>query len=149
MVFTKLLFNQRYDAYFYILPFLYVITAVRSKSLNKFDRLRLLELAIKIFYFHYNNVLKSYTELFASKYNQNVIGTLFSDLIYIQRCINTCVAFSVALLTNNDLSFARIGTHDLEAFFGMVRNLSFIDDSFEKAVKVAVKSIIVNFYVKN
>lgn len=49
----------------------------------------------------------------------------------------------MAIYINDEINLARIGTHDVEAFFGMIRNLSFNNDTFDNAVNAAVRSIIV------
>ena len=59
-------------------------------------------------------------------------------------CVNTCIALSVALYTNNDINLACIGTHDVEAFFGMIRNLSYGNDTFANSINTAVRSILLN-----
>ena len=141
----KLLSKQRFDGAFYALPFIYIIQATRSKTLSIEFRLNLLECAIQHFTYHLKNVRKSKTDdFFTPTYKASSIGTLFSDEIYLIRCINTCLAFSIALFKYDVIPFARIGTHDIECFFGKMRLLSYYNHTFKNAIKAFFKSSIVN-----
>ena len=109
------------------------------------DRLKLLENAIRLFYFQYDIITKSSKyDFFKGRYNKSTVGTLFGDTIYIIRCINTSVALCVALVKYDDIAFSRISTRDVEGFYGIIRELSFHNNTFLNAVRVAVRSIIVS-----
>lgn len=82
--FTKLISEFRFDGAFYVLPFLYMLLATRSKTLCREERLKLLDLSIKIFYFHLGSILNSKPEdFFTPKYKETSIGTLFGDEIFV------------------------------------------------------------------
>lgn len=143
--FTKLISQFRFDGALYIIPFLYMLLSTRSKTLCREDRLKMLELSIKIFYFHLNSVLNSKpNDFFTPTYKESSIGTLFGDYIYIIRCINTAISFAVALINNDDFAFSRVGTHDVEIFFGLMRIISHFNNTFDNAVYTAVKSILID-----
>ncbi len=141
----KLLSKQRFDGAFYTLPFAYMLQATRSKTLSVDSRLELLECAINYFSFYLKHVKQSKTDdFFTPTYKSSSIGTLFSDEIFLIRCINTCLAFSVALIKYGVIPFARIGTHDIECFFGKMRIFSYYNHTFKNAIKSFFKSSIIN-----
>ena len=141
--FQKLIENNRYDGAFYNLPFVFMIQAITSNVLNRFDRLSLLENAIKYFIFHLNNVRKSHSrDFFTPSYHKSSIGTLFGEEIFIIRNINTCIALSIALLRNDEVAFSRIGSHAVESHFGLVRLFSHFNNTFENAVNATINSIL-------
>ena len=125
---TRLLSKGRFDGAFYILPFLFIFLAERCKTLSKSDRMKLLEIAVNIFYYHLMNVRESKSDdIFTPTFKSSSIGTLFGDKVFIYRCINIALSFAIALEKFEDFSFARIGTHDIETFYGLVRIISFFN----------------------
>lgn len=100
-----------------------MLQAIRSKTLSVDSRLELIECAINYFSFYLKHVKQSKTDdFFTPTYKSSSIGILFSDEIYLIRCINTCLAFSVAPIKYDVVPFVRIGTHDIECFFRKMRN---------------------------
>ena len=142
---VKLLNNNRFDAAFYILPFCFMIQATNSEKLNRNQRLSLLHNSLKLFMMHLSYVRKSSpTDFFTPSFTENSIGTLFGEEIFIIRCINTCIACAVLMFKMDDAAFSRIGTHDIEIFFGRIRLLSFFNYTFDNALRSAINSIIFN-----
>ena len=104
--FQKLLINKHFEGTLYLLPFCYLIQAVCSQNLNLDERLTLLEFAVHNFYDQLKNVRKSkQTDFFTPSFTESSFGTLFGEEIFIIRCINTCFAFSIALLKYNNVAF--------------------------------------------
>lgn len=66
---------------FFLLPFLYMATAVRSNTLNKFDWIKFLELAIMVFNLYFNNIMKKEQDFFTQRYTSSSVGTFFGDSI--------------------------------------------------------------------
>lgn len=143
--FEKLIANKQYESAFYVLPFCYMIQAVNSPSLNRDERLELFETAIKYFYFQLKNVRKSLpTSFFTSSYSSESLGTLFGEEIFIKRCINTCFALSLAMFKTQNISFSRVGTHNIENFFGKIKLLSHFNYSYDNFLRAVINTILVN-----
>lgn len=122
-----------------------MIQATNSPKLNREQRLNLLENSVKLFQKQLNYIKQSSTtDLFTPSFSDNAIGTLFGEEIFVIRCINTAIALSIALLKFDNLAFSRIGTHDVEIFFGRIRLLSFFNYTYENALRSAINSIIFN-----
>lgn len=48
------------------------------------------------------------------------------------------------MVNNQELAFSRVGTHDVEIFYAIMRILSYFNNIFDKAVYAAIKSILIN-----
>ena len=101
--------------------------------------------SIKCFQFHLSNIRKSSpTDFFTPAFTQNGLGTLFGEEIFTIRCINTCVAIAIAMFKMKNIAFSRLGTHDVEIFFGKIKLLSHFNYTFENAIRATVNKIILN-----
>ena len=142
--FIKCLNKERFDAAYYLLPFVFLNEGVRSNVLTVKERLDFIDVAYNIFKFHYNNLetLKP-NKLFPPKYSAGAIGTQFGDATFLKRCINTCIAFGVALKMDiKNLGTERIGTHPVECIFGKMRICSHFNHSKDNAISVLSGAIL-------
>ena len=148
--YIKLMHEQRYDAAFYILPFVYMSEAIRGVNTSVKEKLNFLKGAYDLFTFHLDNVEKyGSNKYFPSKYRSPAVGTLFGDKVYIKRCINTCIALGIALkMKTPRLGMERVSTHLLECYFGYMRLVSYFVHSKANAIKSAVRSIILRKYFR-
>ena len=146
----SLLKAGRYDACYYIYPFTLMGTAIRSKSINKADRLALLEAAFNIFVNILNIVEDNEKNiLFPPEYRSGALGTLFGDKHFLHRLINTCAGIAVGIELDVDcLATQRISTHDLECFFGYMRLAASFNHTVEEAIRSCINSILLNTYAK-
>ena len=82
--------------------------------------------------------------MFKQRFSSKSLGVLFGDEIFLIRMLNTIAALGVAVKYFPD-SFAtqRVGTHDIELFFGSMRFLSFCNDDFSNAIRVVAEAIII------
>ena len=135
-IFIKCLNKERFDAAFYLMPFVFLTEAVRSNSLSRGERMSFLEIAFIAFKLHYENLVKlPKNKLFPQEFKRGSIGTQFGSTVFLQRCINTCISFAVALnLGIQNLGFERIGTHPVECLFGKMRICSHFDHSVKNAL---------------
>ena len=97
----KVLQHGRFDAAFYIFPFILCLEAIKYTLLSKEIRIQYLATAVKFFTFHYRSI-KSVNKdcLFQTTFRTTAIGVLFGDECFIARCINTCVGIAVAIFQN-------------------------------------------------
>lgn len=85
--------------------------------------------------------------IFQQRYQSSGLGILFRDKVFLCRIINTCIGIAVAIKQNpHDLPLQRLGSHDLELFFAYMRLLSFNDNTYDNAARVAVRAIIIRKY---
>ena len=142
--YMSLLNAGRYDACFYILPFIYMGTAIRQEEINISDRISLLKSAYEIFMIILNTVKQNgNNKLFPPTFTAGALGTLFGSNNFLHRLINTCVAITVAMkLGITNLATQRIGTHDLECFFGCMRLASSYNHTKEEAIRACINSIL-------
>lgn len=140
--------NGRFDAAFFILPFVYLIEAVRSPLLSQKMRLKFISFAFSLFKFHYQEIQKvPANSMFQQRYHETCLGVLFADNIFLYRIMNTCIGLAIAIKQNpSNLPLQRLGSHDLELFFAYIRLLSFDDNSYMNAIRVAVRAIIIRKY---
>lgn len=141
----------RFEAAYYLLPFVLLIEAIRSPALNKEKRLQFLKYSFYIFKDHLKNIKNvPQTSLFKERYHSSCLGVLFADQIFLYRIINTIIGLSVAIMLNQEnLALQRLGSHDLELFFGHMRLMCFNDHTFENALRVAARAIIVRKYCED
>ena len=141
--FIELINAGRYDACYYILPFIYMGTAIREE-INTEERISLLKAAYQIF----KNILKTVelnesNLLFPAKFSAGSLGTLFGSKNFLHRLINTCVGIAAGMrLGIDNLATQRISTHDLECFFGYMRLASSYNHSKEEAFRACINSIL-------
>ena len=142
--FVKCLEKGRFDAAFFILPYLLLIEAFRSPLLSNETRQDFLSYAFEIFKMHLKKIRNvGNNSVFKQRYSSKSLGVLFSDEISIIRILNTIVALSIAVKYYPDnLATQRVSTHDIELFFGSMRILSFYDNDYDNAVRVAAEAII-------
>lgn len=97
---------QRFDAAIYIKPFMFLKHVIRSPTLIKANRMKLLSLTIQKFYFHLQHVGNCDKDDFFSPTFRSLtsIGTLFVSKIFLNRCINTYVVIAIA--TQNAFAFS-------------------------------------------
>lgn len=143
--FIRLIYNMRFDGAFYCLPFVCMNEAVRGKFITESERLTLLEIAWKVFVFHYNNLDHfSSMKMFPQRFSKNAIGTQFGEKSFIQRCMCTIIAYCITLkLDCQRKGLSRIGTHNLECNFGVMRNMQKANNSVECALNTAIKTSII------
>lgn len=143
--FTKVMSKGRFEAAYYMIPFLLLIESIRSPLLSRKDRFSFIESAFNMFVNHLKIVKNIGNDsVFKQRFTSKSIGVLFADEIFLIRIINTCIGLGVAVKYHyENLATQRIGTHDLELYFGIIRCLSFFDNSYSNALRVAVEAIIV------
>lgn len=146
--FVEVMRKGRYDAAFYLLPYIYVLEAVRSPVLSLKNRIEFLKAAYSIFLEHYNLITQApKNDLFQQRFHKNCIGTFYADKIFLRRMLNTIIGITVALYNcEDDLPMQRLSSHDSELFFGYMRFFSFFDHTYSNAVRAAVRSIILRKY---
>ena len=139
----KAIEKGRFDAAYFILPFVLLNEYKRSPLLSVNLRMNYLSTAFIILRNHYKQITTSNKgDLFQQKFYKSCIGVVFSEEIYLKRIINTVVGFGVALSLNvKNLVKQNVSSHNAELFFGKMRFFSFNDNSYSNAVKVAVDSI--------
>lgn len=146
--FVTLIEKGRFEAAFYVFPFTLMLEAVRSSSLSKMNRLNFLEFSFEIFKNHLQVIHKiDSNSLFKQRYSEKSLGVLFSDEIFLKRIMNTIIGLAISIkYFKGNLATQRIGTHDIELFFGHMRLLSYYDNSFENAIRIACDAIILRKY---
>lgn len=65
-------------------------------------------------------------------------------MILIQRCINTCFALSISIFKGYDIAFSRLGTHNIENYFGKICLLSHFNFTFDSFLRSAVSANLVD-----
>ena len=95
--YIKLLQNARYEAAFFVLPFVLLNESMRSTSLSVEDRLKFIEGAFQIFRFHLKQIQENNNPAITQKYKHSSIGTFIGSEIWIKRSINTCIAIAVGI----------------------------------------------------
>ena len=144
--FVKLINAERYEAAYYILPFMCMNEAIRSQAFTIEERKRFLCIAFQVFRIHFHEYETFHNNpLFSGSYSNQRIGTLFADITFIRRCINTIIGITYALsLESIQLGLERIGTHCLECFFGYMRICTRNDNSFDRSMHAAIKSLLIS-----
>ena len=140
----SLIVNARFESAFYVLPFVCMNEATRNKSLYRSERLQLLYISYRVFMFHLKNVtLFGASDMFPTKFHKGAIGTLFGEPIFIKRCICTSLGLSIALrLDIPFVALSRVGTHDVEGHFGLMRILQHDVNTAERGINVAISTAI-------
>ena len=149
--FTKVVSKGRFESAYYILPFLLFIESIRSPLLSQKTRFSFIKYAFILFKKHLDIIhnIES-NSVFKQRFSQNAIGVLFSDEIWLIRMLNTCIGLGVAILYHSEfLATQRISTHDIELFFGLIRCLSFQDNTYENAIRIVCESIIIKNYSRD
>ena len=146
--FTTLMEKGRFEAAFYVLPYVYLVESIRSPLLSKNTRLSFLAYAFDIFKHHYQQVTTSTSDdMFLPRYKKTALGVLFGDEIFLIRLMNTCLGLAIGINSNiSTLALARIGSHDLELFYGFMRIVSHFNHSYSNAIHSAVRAIILRKY---
>ena len=145
--FMKLYEATRNDALYYLLPFTFMNEAVRSKCLTRQERLQFLEVAYLVLIDQYKSNAANKNPLFTEKFRKTALGTTFADTIFLKRCINTVIGMGVALKIDIDeIGLERVGTHRLECFFGYMRMCSQGNHSSDRAIRAAIKSLLIGQY---
>lgn len=119
---------------------------MRSPVLSREKRLEFLEASFNIFREHYIKIMNApKSDLVQQRFHSSCIAVFFGDKIFLRRMMNTIITISVAILNDEieQLSLQRLGSHDLELFFGLMRAFSYFDHTYENAIHVAVCSILV------
>lgn len=143
--FVNTMEKGRFDASYYILPYLFFIESIRSPLLSNETRLEFLSYAFEIFREHLKIIKKiDNNSMFKQRFTSKSLGVLFSDEIFLYRILNTCIALGIAIkYFPENLATQRVGTHDLELFFGTMRLLSYYDNDISNSLRVAAESIII------
>lgn len=143
--FLKVMEKGRFDAAYYILPYLFFIEAFRSPLLSNESRLKFLGYSFNLFKEHLLKIYKVNSEsMFKQRYSSKSLGVLFGEEIFLMRILNTIAALGVAVKYFPDsLATQRVGTHCIELFFGSMRLLSFYNDDFSNAIRVVSEAIII------
>ena len=149
--YINLLAKGRYEAAFYILPFMALNECIRNSNITRKERLLFCDIAFRVFRHHYY-VVESVPNngMFTQRYNKNALGTLFGEKIFIQRCLCTTIGIGVALELNIPrIGLDRIGTHCIECGFGIMRILQRDVNTVERAIKTVAKTcmLIQNNYI--
>ena len=86
-----LLRNNRYDAAYYVYPFVLLGEAIRNENLNIDDRIEMLSQAFNFFLYTLKVVEKNKSnKFFPPKYRSPAIGTLFADQQFLYRLKHMC-----------------------------------------------------------
>lgn len=126
-IFVRAIEKGRFEAAFYLLPFVFMMETVWSPHLNLKMRLDFLSFAFSIFRFHYKQYKKvPANSLFQQRYQSSCLGILFADSVYLKRMMNSIISIAIKLFLNQ-LCLQRLGSHDLELFYGQMRMMSFND----------------------
>ena len=126
-IFVRAIEKGRFEAAFYLLPFVFMMETVWSPHLNLKMRLDFLSFAFSIFRFHYKQYKKvPANSLFQQRYQSSCLGILFADSVYLKRMMNSIISIAIKLFLNQ-LCLQRLGSHDLELFYGHMRMMSFND----------------------
>ena len=149
--FIKLYEETRNDGVYYLLPFTLLNEAIRAEYLKREERLQLLELAYLIFIDQYkSNIENKKNPIITERYSKAALGTTFADSIFLQRCINTVIGVAIALkLDQEDIGLERVGTHCLECFFGYMRMCAQGNNTSDRAIRSAIKSILIAQYSRD
>ena len=83
--YLTMLDNKRYEAAFFILPFLMLNEAMRSTCLSNNDRLKFIEVAFKVFKYHLNNIMKNSNDCITQKFTASSLGTFIGSEIWLKR----------------------------------------------------------------
>lgn len=145
---TETLRKGRYDASYFLLPYVFLMEALKSPLLSVSKRLEFLGSAFTIFRNHYHCIMNApKNDLFRQRFKQCCIGTYFADKIFLRRIMNSIIGIGVALIKGADfLCLQRLGSHDAELFFAQMRFFSFNDNTYSNAIRVAVRSILIKKY---
>lgn len=82
--------------------------------------------------------------MFKQCYTSKSIGALFADEIFLMRIMNTLIGLGIAIkYYAHNLAIQRVGTHDIELFFGIIRLLSYYDNSFRNAIRIECEAILI------
>ena len=143
--FVALIAHSRFEAAFYIFPFVCLNEAVRNANLKRNERFIFLKMAFRVFLYHYQAAKNMpQFKMFPQKYSKTALGTTFGELIFIKRCLSTTVAYGIALNLNIPLlGLHRIGTHCVEQNFGVMRMLQRDINTPQTGIKAAAKACIV------
>lgn len=136
----------RYDTSYFILPFVFFIESLRSPTLSKEKRLGFLEVSFNIFRKHYIEIMNTpKSDLIQQRFQKTYIGVFFGDKIFLRSMMNTILTIAVAIMNDEIeyLSLHRLGSHDIELFFALMRTFSHFDHTYENAIRVAVRSILI------
>ena len=145
--YIKMLQNKRYDAAFFILPFLLLNEAMRSTCLSNIDRLKFIDAAYQTFLYHLKTIEENDNDCITQRFGSSSLGTFIGSKIWLQRAINTCIAYGLAIKMQiehniNDLHLGRLSSHDVECLFGLLRLNSNGDERYQKCLHIIVKTLI-------
>lgn len=146
--FVTLIKKNRYEAAFFVLPFACLQESVRSTCLSISDRLKFLDIAFRCFKFHFKEITSPGKPIgITENFTRNTIGTTIGAANWIIRCINTVVGIVFALNLHIQgvvphLHLGRLGSHDVECFFGAMRRLSMNNEQSTHAIDIVIRSMI-------
>ena len=141
-LFTLLEKNKK-DEFLYFLPFTLMIEAILSDSLKKNSRLYFLKISFHILYCFYRLInQKKLISGITIKKTKNSKAQFFNNQIFIIRCLNTIILTYSIMISRDKIKLNRIGTHNLENFFGRVRMICKNFDSYENFLCSIVKTLI-------
>jgi hypothetical protein len=113
------------DASAYFVPWALLHAAIGSDAMTRAARLQALEVAFAMFrvqYTHVDETGKDFGIFQRGDTTEPQRVLTYADANQLRRAMNTCIAIYAALkLETGDVALNRIGTHDLEGHFGIVR----------------------------
>jgi hypothetical protein len=112
------------DAAVYFVPWSLLLAAINSQVMTRAARFQALEVAFRIFRTLYSHLDQTGD---AFHIHQRGLRTEPNRLLtpadanQLRRAMNLCVALSGAMFLMDDVALQRIGTHEVEGHFGLVR----------------------------
>ena len=132
--FVQLIYACRFEAAYYIFPFMCMNEAIRNATISRKERFIFLKMAYIVMKEHFNQIESNpYTNMFPQKYQSTSIGTCFGPKIFVKRIICTLIAIALSLNIPGKISLDREGTHCIECLFGMIRDHQKNNNTLESA----------------
>jgi hypothetical protein len=141
----KCLDSQDIVAMMYLLPWTLQEEVIRSPLLSRQERLEKAILSFKLLLHYYHSSHFPHEEGVSQRFRSgNTKAITFAEDSDWPRILNSSIALVQFILDADEhWSFARLGTHCLENFFGFVRRNSFGDDRFGPTLRIIAKSTMV------
>jgi hypothetical protein len=143
---AKCIDNKHMMELMYLLPWALQEEVIRSPNLPRQDRLEKAILSFKLLHHFYRLSTFEPAEHVGQRWREEsaIEAITFAEDSEWPRILNSSLALiEFVLSAEPHWSFARIGTHCLENFFGFVRRNSLGDDRFAPTIRIITKSTMV------
>ena len=136
----------RFDAAYYIFPFMCLNEAIRSSFMTRKERVAFLEMAYKVMTLHLLQIENNQTPtMFPQVYSSKALGITFAQKSFIKRTLCTIIAIGMALRIDGRVGLHRVGTHCIECTFGEMRDNQYNKNEFETCIYLGAKvTMIIN-----